>query len=74
MFLFSGIFFPIENLPEWAQTIAWFLPLTHGVNISRALFTGNISWAITADLIWLIVFLAIAFIIALQGIRKRLIL
>ncbi len=74
MFLFSGIFFPIENLPEWAQTMAWFLPLTHGVNISRSLFAGNISWAITQDLIWLIAFLAIAFIIALQGIRKRLIL
>jgi lipooligosaccharide transport system permease protein len=74
MFLFSGIFFPVTNLPDWAQTFAWFLPLTHGVSASRALFAGRVGWSIAVDLLWLVAFFAIAFIIALRSIRKRLIL
>ena len=74
MFLFSGIFFPVTNLPGWAQTFAWFLPLTHGVSASRALFAGEVSWIIAGDLIWLTVFSFIVFVVALRSIRKRLIL
>jgi len=74
MFLFSGIFFPVGNLPSWAQTFAWFLPLTHGVSASRALFAGAVSWEIAADLLWLVVFTAAIFMIAIRMIRKRLIL
>jgi len=74
MFLFSGIFFPVENLPHWAQTFAWFLPLTHGVSASRALFAGNVGWVIAADLLWLFAFFAVSFFIAVRSIRKRLIL
>ncbi len=74
MFLFSGIFFPIENLPEWAQTMAWFLPLTHGVTVSRALFTGTVSLGHLADILWLAVFFLIAFTFAVGAVRKRLIL
>jgi lipooligosaccharide transport system permease protein len=36
MFLFSGTFFPIENLPLWAQKTAALLPLTNLVDLSRA--------------------------------------
>ncbi len=74
MFLFSGIFFPIENLPEWAQTIAWFLPLTHGVNLSRALFTGTVNLGHLVDILWLTVFFLITFGFAVGAVRKRLIL
>ncbi len=74
MFLFSGIFFPVSNLPHWAQTLAWFLPLTHGVSASRALFTGIFNWNIATDLLWLVVFTGGTFLIALRSIRKRLIL
>ena len=35
MFLFSGTFFPISNLPTWAQLFARTLPLTHLVEICR---------------------------------------
>jgi len=74
MFLFSGIFFPIENLPQWAQTMAWFLPLTHGVNVSRALFTGNPGWHLMGDVLWLAVFVLVTFSFAVSAIRKRLVL
>jgi lipooligosaccharide transport system permease protein len=44
MYLFSGTFFPLENLPDWAQSVAWALPLTHLVSLARNLCLGTISW------------------------------
>ena len=43
MFLFGGTFFPVENLPGWAQTTAALLPLTHLVDLSRAFTNGRID-------------------------------
>jgi lipooligosaccharide transport system permease protein len=41
MFLFSGVFFPFSDLPEWAQAIGWCLPLSHLVAATRALTLGD---------------------------------
>ncbi|PLX74096.1 MAG: ABC transporter permease [Desulfuromonas sp.] len=50
MFLFSGTFFPLQNLPEWAQTVAKFLPLTHLVALVRGsslqLFSGELWFSL----------------------------
>ena len=50
MFLFSGTFFPLQNLPTWAQGIAWCLPLTHLVNLVRSctlhMWTGSLWWSV----------------------------
>ena len=43
LFLFSGTFFPIEQLPQWLQPVAWVTPLWHGVELSRSLCTGEIE-------------------------------
>lgn len=43
MYLFSGTFFPLENLPAWAQMVAWSLPLTHLVTLSRNLCLGTVT-------------------------------
>jgi lipooligosaccharide transport system permease protein len=43
LFLFSGTFFPISNLPAAIQPIAWLSPLWHGVELSRALALGTIG-------------------------------
>jgi lipooligosaccharide transport system permease protein len=73
MFLFSGTFFPIENLPDWAQVTAMILPLTHLVSLARSLcysrFDGMMLW----QLVYLMVFLAVFFPLALYKMRKRLI-
>ena len=39
MFMFAGVFFPLERLPQWVQTIAWFMPLHHAADLMRALMT-----------------------------------
>jgi lipooligosaccharide transport system permease protein len=73
MFLFSGTFFPIENLPQWAQIVAMTLPLTHLVGLARSLcysrFEGTMLWQLS----YLVVFLAVFFPLALYKMRKRLI-
>ncbi len=42
LFLFSGTFFPISQLPTWMQAVAWVSPLWHGVVLCRSATTG--SW------------------------------
>jgi lipooligosaccharide transport system permease protein len=41
LFLFSGTFFPIEQLPAFLQPVAWLTPLWHGVSLSRSLVLGT---------------------------------
>ncbi len=36
-FLFSGTFFPLSQLPAWAQAVAYALPLTHAAALARGL-------------------------------------
>ncbi len=35
MFLFSGTFFPISQLPDWMEPLAYLVPLWHGVELAR---------------------------------------
>ena len=41
LFLFSGTFFPITQLPAWLRPIAYATPLWHGVALCRALTLGT---------------------------------
>ena len=41
LFLFSGTFFPITQLPAFLQGIAWLSPLWHGVDLTRGLVLGT---------------------------------
>jgi lipooligosaccharide transport system permease protein len=41
MFLFSGTFFPVEELPGGLEPIAYVTPLWHGVDLARELSLGT---------------------------------
>ncbi|QYG93952.1 ABC transporter permease [Iamia sp. SCSIO 61187] len=43
LFLFSGTFFPVEQLPDWAEPLVWLSPLWHGVELARAATTGRVG-------------------------------
>ena len=43
MFLFSGTFFPVEELPLPLEVIAYFTPLYHGVELCRSLTLGTVE-------------------------------
>jgi lipooligosaccharide transport system permease protein len=72
MFLFSGVFFPLANLPAWAQTLAWFLPLTHAVDVSRALMAGAPTRAMLGDVAWMATVVVVAYLVAERLVRRRL--
>jgi len=58
MFLFSGTFYPITKLPEWARVVAYASPLWHGTEISRDAAIGGLSgWAVAGHLLFLLVWL-----------------
>lgn len=43
MFLFGGAFYPIEQLPDWLEPVAWITPLFHGVELCRGLVLGDLG-------------------------------
>jgi lipooligosaccharide transport system permease protein len=43
LFLFSGTFFPIQQLPEAIRPIAYLTPLYHGVALTRGLALGTLT-------------------------------
>jgi lipooligosaccharide transport system permease protein len=73
MFLFSGTFFPAENLPLWAQHFASVLPLTHLVILTRALSLGKLHLSLLWEVSYLLLFSVIFFPLALLKMHKRLI-
>jgi lipooligosaccharide transport system permease protein len=72
MFLFSGIFFPFTDLPDWVEVVAWFSPLYHLVEITRGLATGPEALPIALHACWLVVVSLILFPIPVRALRRRL--
>jgi lipooligosaccharide transport system permease protein len=60
LFLFSGTFFPVEQLPAFLQPLAWVTPLWHGVELCRGLSLGTIGADPLLDFVHLLVLVAFA--------------
>ena len=73
MFLFSGLFFPFNQLPGWVEVVAWFMPLYHLVEITRGLATGPEFWSIVENAAWLAVVTAVLFAVPVRALRKKLV-
>jgi lipooligosaccharide transport system permease protein len=74
MFLLSGTFFSISQLPLYAQTAAEiFLPLTHVVNIIRGLVLGRIEIFLLVSLVWIVAVTVFFFVLSINLMKKRLI-
>ena len=73
MFLFSGIFFPLSGLPSWVAGVAWILPLTHAVDLARALHRGVWGPELLPDLAWLLVATALFLWLAARLMERRII-
>lgn len=73
MFLLSGVFFPIDTLPAWAQKCSYFFPLTYLVSASRVLALAR---PLAAPLILEAVILAVLAVVFCYGsiflMKKRL--
>lgn len=72
MFLFSGIFFPLDNLPPVVSKIAFFTPLYHLVNICRSLSYGKLALC-TWDNVWVFAVVILLAPYPFRLMRKRIV-
>ncbi|MBM3294343.1 MAG: hypothetical protein FJY82_07430 [Candidatus Aminicenantes bacterium] len=73
MLFFSGVFFPLDNFPGWMKTMAQFMPLTHAVAISRAVYSGVYPRRVLFNIAVGLVLGLTAFVVGVGRMRKRLI-
>jgi ABC-2 type transport system permease protein len=62
----SGVFIPIDQLPGWGQTISFFSPLTHTVELVRVAFGSPSHFGIIPNLVILFLY---CFVFLYIGIR-----
>jgi len=73
MFLFSGAFYPITELPGWLQFIARLTPIWHGVELCRgALFNTLSAWSIIGHVGFLAIWVAVGWLAAQRVFTKKL--
>jgi lipooligosaccharide transport system permease protein len=73
LFLFSGTFFPISQLPRWMELLAWVSPLWHGVDLCRDLVLGQLEWLDLLHVGYLVALLAVGLWLADRSFRRRLV-
>jgi lipooligosaccharide transport system permease protein len=73
MFLFSGTFFPISQLPLGFELIAYLTPIWHGVELCRMLTLGEVELAAAAGhAAYLLAWTLVGFELARRSYRRRL--
>ena len=64
--LVGGVYYPIEVLPPWLQTVAQFVPLTHALRLMRLTLLNGAGWAeVQADFFALTAFALVLFPLSL---------
>jgi lipooligosaccharide transport system permease protein len=69
----AGTFFPLEGLPEWAQTLGQLNPLYHCVELVRHAVFGLEGWTDVGHVAVLALFGMIMWRLAIWRMEKRLI-
>ena len=73
MFLVAGTFFPLDELPTWAQVLGNLNPLFHCVELVRHAVFGLEGWADVGHLAFLVGFALVAWRLAIRFMERRLI-
>ena len=75
MFLFSGTFFPVSQLPAALRVIAYITPLWHGVDLCRHLALGRATFlGSLGHVAYLLLWFVAGCAVALTTYRRRLVL
>jgi lipooligosaccharide transport system permease protein len=74
MFLVAGTFFPLSQLPEWAQIVGNVNPLYHCVELVRHSVLGPLRWADLGHLAFLVGFALVSWRLAIRFMERKLIL
>jgi lipooligosaccharide transport system permease protein len=67
----SGAYFPLERLPGWLQIIAWTIPMTSVVDVSRGLMTGMLDGWTLIETAYVLLSAGVVAEIALRQLRRR---
>ena len=73
LFLFSGTFFPVSQLPDAVEWVAAATPLYHGVALVRGAVLDAMPSTWPLHLGYLVVFLGVTSVIAYRLLRRRLV-
>jgi lipooligosaccharide transport system permease protein len=73
LFLLGGVFFPLHQLPQFLQGIAWLTPLAHGVALARSLSLGVLAPSAVIHLAVLLLYAGIGITAARITLQKRLV-
>jgi lipooligosaccharide transport system permease protein len=73
LFLVAGTFFPLTELPQWAQVLGNFNPLFHCVQLVRHAAFGWVGWADVGHLAVLLGFAIVMWRAAIVFLERRLI-
>jgi len=74
MALFSGVFFPVEQLPGVLRWLAYAMPLWHSVELSRAATLGAApAWPVTGHLLYLAAWAVVGWLLAMRAFTRRLV-
>jgi lipooligosaccharide transport system permease protein len=73
MFLFAGTFFPVSQLPNWLEPVAWVTPLWNGVELCRMLTTGDVDALLAVvHVAYLLAFVVVGAYVAIRIHRRAL--
>jgi lipooligosaccharide transport system permease protein len=72
LFLFSGTFFPLTQLPDFAMAVAWATPLFHGVELIRGAILDTLD-PVTAPIhvAYLVVMFGVGAFLADRNLARR---
>jgi len=73
LFLFSGVFYPLDRLPDWVSIIAFLSPLHHLVEITRGMILGPELLSVLGHSAWLAVVTSLLFLVPARAMRRRLV-
>ena len=73
LFLLGGVFFPLHQLPQVIQGIAWLTPLAHGVALARSLSLGVLAPSAGIHVAVLLLYAAIGITAARITLQRRLV-
>jgi lipooligosaccharide transport system permease protein len=71
--LICGCWFPVAVLPGWLRVVAWTIPLTESIDLTRAFLTGRFLARHVYEAVYLIISAIVACEWAMRSLRKRLV-
>jgi len=74
MFLFSGAFFPVEQMPDTVEWLAYLTPVWHGVELCRGFTLGTGEfWPGVGHVTYLLVWVVVGWLWARKAFQRRLV-